>query len=76
MDKKFYSENILKYYIKNAKFNLLKPKIMKLVYTKKVIFKFNHTLFIISLNKNFNELQVSNDEKMTFNKKFMINCDY
>ncbi len=46
--------------------NLLKPKIMKLMYTKKVVFNINHTLFIIPLNKNFNELQISNDEKMTF----------
>jgi hypothetical protein len=53
---------MLKYYIKYIpNVDLLKPKVMKLIYIGRVVFKINgmtiHLGLVILLNKNFNELK-------------------
>jgi hypothetical protein len=61
---------MLQYYIKEiTNADHLKPKVMKLTYTRKTSFNINgttiHFALAIPLNKKFNEIKALNDEKMT-----------
>ncbi len=62
-------QNMLRYYIKDiSNVDPLKPKVMKLTYTRKITFNINgmtiHSTLAIPLNENFNELKTLSDEKM------------
>ncbi len=62
---------MLRYYIKDIpNVDPLKPRIMKLTYTRKVAFIINgmtiHSALAIPLNKKFNEFKALSDEKMIF----------
>jgi hypothetical protein len=61
-------QNILQYYIKQIRnIDPLKPKIMKLTYTRKVAFNINgrtiHSRLATPLNKNYNDIKTLSDEK-------------
>jgi hypothetical protein len=60
---------MLRYYIKDIpNVDPLKPKVMKLAYTRKATFNIKwmtiHFVLAIPLNKKINELKVLNDKKM------------
>ncbi len=62
-------QNMLRYYIKDIpNVDPLKPKLMKLAYTKKVTFNITcmtiHSTLEILLNKKFNEFKALSDEKV------------
>jgi len=61
-------QNLLQYYIKQIRnVNPLKPKIMKLTYTRKVAFNINrttmHSRLATALKNNYNDLKAFSDEK-------------
>jgi hypothetical protein len=69
-------QNMLWYYIKHiTNVDPLKPKVIKLTYTRKVTFNINGTIIhfalTIPLNKNLTQLNTSSDEKYcTFTKTY------
>jgi uncharacterized radical SAM superfamily protein len=72
---------MLRYYIKYIpNVDLLKLKVMKLVYKGKVAFNIDgmtiHFSLAIPLNKTFNELKALSDEKGDNSLKNMINYIY
>jgi hypothetical protein len=61
-------QNLLQYYIKQIRnIDPLKPKIMKLTYTRKTTFNINgttiHSRLATALNKNYNDIKALSDEK-------------